>query len=898
MKFRITTLLAIIFGWVGALNAQTTISGKVIDATTGEALIGANVFIEGTFDGTSTSLDGSYSFTTNAKGKQNLSVQYLGFEVQNTEINVDGASVAAPEIKLKPSAIGLQQLNVIADVAADRQAPIAFSKIPTEIVQDRIGNTEFAEVLRTTPSIYTTKSGGGAGDSRVNIRGFAQENVALLINGIPVNGMEDNKIYWSNWAGLGDVTRTIQVQRGLGLSKLAVASVGGTINIITKTTDQEKGGVITQGIGNNGFLKTALTLSTGKTEDGWAVTFSGSRTTADGYVEYTYNDAWSYFLSISKEINDKHTLLLTGFGAPQKHGQRDFQHSISDQKNLYGTRWNDDYGTYQGQDFTFRENFYHKPQFGLSHLWSPTEKTYVSTALYASIGRGGGTGDLGGIDGRGREFRQPKDQYGHQQFDQFALYNTGQANNLTDNPLQAMQYQVSGGDVETGFVASGSNGLIKRASMNEHEWYGVLSSVEQKINENLTLAGGVDVRLYHGRHYRKTIDLLGADYWFETDNINANSDWADLNGNGLIDADEIGNLVRPANDASDLFGSVPDNEKIDYFNEEDINWYGGFTQLEYKTTELTAFVSGAFNLTTMRRIDFFQKVPGEQETDWINFIGGNVKAGANYNLTAASNIFVNAGYLSRSPYFDAVFPTFNNDEANEDAKNEKVLSLEAGYGYTAPIFKVNINGYYTQWNDKREVSPAGNDLFLNLLGVDATHSGVEANVNVKVTNELSVNGFVSVGNWEWSNNPSGIINDDNNNPIDTVDLFLEGIKVGDAAQTTSGLGLEYKTNFGLSFYANHFYFDDLYASYEPADRDDEALSDEQPLKLPSYHLVDGGVKYRFTLNGLESTFVANVNNIFDHIYVAEANDTTGPLSTTRGWYGFGRTWNATLRVKF
>ena len=90
--------------------------------------------------------------------------------------------------------------------------------------------------------MYATKSCGCFGDARITIRGFAQENIAVLINGVPVNDMENGKVYWSNWAGLSDVTTAMQVQRGLGSSKLAISSVGGTINIITKTTDLEEGG--------------------------------------------------------------------------------------------------------------------------------------------------------------------------------------------------------------------------------------------------------------------------------------------------------------------------------------------------------------------------------------------------------------------------------------------------------------------------------------------------------------------------------------------------------------------------------------------------------------------------------------------------------------------------------
>ena len=59
-----------------------------------------------------------------------------------------------------------------------------------------------------------------------------------MINGMPVNDMENGAVYWSNWAGLSDITSAMQVQRGLGASKLAIASVGGTINVVTNSSEK------------------------------------------------------------------------------------------------------------------------------------------------------------------------------------------------------------------------------------------------------------------------------------------------------------------------------------------------------------------------------------------------------------------------------------------------------------------------------------------------------------------------------------------------------------------------------------------------------------------------------------------------------------------------------------
>lgn len=127
----------------------------------------------------------------------------------------------------------------------------------------KLGNQEFPEVLKTTPGVWATKDGGGYGDSKINMRGFQAANVAVMINGVPVNDMEWGGVYWSNWAGLSDVTSSMQTQRGLGASIVSTPSVGGTINIITKSLDAKKGGSVWYGMGNDGLHQEGVSFSTG-----------------------------------------------------------------------------------------------------------------------------------------------------------------------------------------------------------------------------------------------------------------------------------------------------------------------------------------------------------------------------------------------------------------------------------------------------------------------------------------------------------------------------------------------------------------------------------------------------------------------------------------------------------
>ncbi len=152
-------------------------------------------------------------------------------------------------------------------------------------------------------------AGGAAGDARITIRGFNQRNVAVMIDGVPVNDMENGWVYWSNWYGLSDVTRVMQVQRGIGVSKIANPAVGGTINIMTKGIDQKAQYSASTEVGNNGYLKLAIAGNTGMLKGGWGLTFALSRRVSDGYVDALYDEMYSYFVKVDKKFKH-HTLPL------------------------------------------------------------------------------------------------------------------------------------------------------------------------------------------------------------------------------------------------------------------------------------------------------------------------------------------------------------------------------------------------------------------------------------------------------------------------------------------------------------------------------------------------------------------------------------------------------------
>ncbi|MCD6556209.1 MAG: TonB-dependent receptor [Bacteroidales bacterium] len=846
-KILFTFIFIVILGGI-SINAfgQQTVKGVVTDADDNSSIPGVTVLIKGTDIGTITDMDGNYKIEV-PKGNEYLVFSYIGMKTK--ELKITGSEM---NVSLVSENEEIAEILVVASFAKDRHTPVAFSTISPEVITEKLGSQEYPEILKSTPSVYVTKEGGGYGDSRINLRGFDSNNIGVLINGVPVNDMETGKVYWSNWAGLSDVTRLMQVQRGLGASKLAISSVGGTINIITKTTDAEKGGSVYLMTGNNGYNKTAFTLSTGLQDNGWAVTVSGSKTQGDGYVKGTNFKGYSYFFNLSKRLNKDHSIALTAFGAPQWHNQRSSQHYIETyQNNPDGVLYNSDYGYRNGDVYGggHAYNKYHKPQISLNHYWNINSLTSLSTALYASKSTGGGR-RISGAQSNLLTFNYPSGE----PTDATLLTPDGHLD--YDSAMRINQESNTGSQA----IVSMSN--------NSHDWYGILSSLNTKIGD-INITAGLDGRYYKGYHYQVVDDLLGGKYFLDGANINRDA------GTPLYKGD-----------------------KFSYYNLGEVLWEGVFAQGEYVKESFSAFVSGSFSNSSYRRIDYFAYTPEEgQATDWINFMGYSGKAGVNYNINKHHNVFANGGYFTRAPFFKYAFIGYTN-EFNSNAKNERVLSTELGYGYRSVKVNANVSLYRTQWMDKSLTRSLGQET-ANITGLDALHQGIEAELTYKPSRKLTVKGMISVGNWTWQKDVAAAVYDQNQVFVDSVFIYSGGIHVGDAAQTTAALSIDAEVLPKLTLGLDVNYYDNLYSYFDITTRVNDYDKGVDAWKMPTYTLADMSAKYKFKIGNLNTTLYGKVNNILDTEYIADATDGVNhDYATSPVFYGFGRTWTIGLKIRF
>jgi hypothetical protein len=935
MKKFLTILIAL---FVTSLSfGQGVLKGKVTSNENNAPLIGASIFVDGTTIGTITDLDGMFELKNVPTGFQKINVSYVGFVNLEVPVDVKAGVNDLGTIALSTDAYTLDNVVIVGsglmDIAKDRETPVAVSTISAQEIVSRIGTQEFPEILNQTPSVYATKQGGGFGDSRINIRGFDQSNTAVMINGMPVNDMENGWVYWSNWAGLTDVTSAIQVQRGLGSSKLAISSVGGTVNVLTRAANMGKGGSASFTYGNDNFMKATLAYNTGLMDNGLSVSALFGHWRGDGYVDGTQGLGYNYYLAVGYKPSDAHDFQITVTGAPQQHFQRSYAESIATQIKFGedgepNIKYNSGWGYRDGEAETFAGNFYHKPIASLNWDWTLGEKSSLSTVAYASLGRGGSIGAIGRVNGGRDYYSQFKDEDGLIRFDDIIKWNSGgSVDDFGDNREgysgggdAAYQGKFIGGNnypspflSDAGHIYGSENGFTQRSSMNSHNWFGIISNFNQQITDNLTFDIGIDMRTYKGIHYRRVVDFLGADGYVDNDDLN--------NPYNFITETYAPTVANTWN----VFKSVEAEQKIDYYNDGLVNWVGVFGQLEYKTDALSAFVQASGSQQGFQRIDYFQYTPDEQATDWINILGGNVKGGANYNINENHNVFANAGYYSKQPLFDAIFLNYRND-LNDDYKNEQVLGFELGYGLRTDFIDANVNLYRTTWADR--FLTASDDFDVNntpddddddvrgeahLYGVEQVHMGVEVDFIAKILDNLSLKGMVSLNDWQYGGNVETTFFDNDQNPIivDGVEqthiLYLDGVKVGDAAQFTAWLGLDYKIIKGLNFDLGFRYADRLYADISPESFTNE--DHEGSLQLPAYYLLDGGLSYFFDINGKSGLlFRVNMNNILDQTYISESEtnyhmrdgdeEWNGIATGNRVYWGFGRTWNASVSYKF
>jgi len=802
---------------------------------------------------------------------------------------------------------------------------VAIVTISSEDLNADERSQDISGLLRSSRDIFVSRAAYTFSNARFRMRGYDGRYTKVTLNNMEMNNMESGRAYWSNWGGLNDVFRFKDISNGLEANDYAFGSVGGLTNIMLRASKDRPQTSVSYSLANKSYNnRVMVTHSTGLMDNGWAFTVSASKRWAQqGYVEGSFYDAYGYFLSAEKKLNDNHSIGLVGFGAPSRRGKSGAStqevYDLAD-NNFYNPYW----GYQNGEVRNSRESNYHKPKVLLNHYWDIDEKQSLTSGLNVTFGRGGST-RLNWYDAADPrpDYYKKLPSYWTDDPAMFDYYT-----NLWQNNPEATQldwdefyfansknlYTVNnvGGVAGESVTGNRAKFMLEEARTDIMQ-YGASTAYTNKLNENIKLMGTANMRWYKGHHYQMVADLLGADYWLDIDQF-AERDFAD--------EDIAQNDIDNPNNVTGV-GDI-----IGYDYDANINAYDVNGQAEFSYAKIDGFAAGKLSYTEFWRtgnrrngkfpVESFGDAPKQQFFDY------GVKAGLTYKITGRHFLILNAAALTEAPYFwDAYVSARTRDHVVNNLQSEKIKSIDLSYIWRSPYVDARLTGYFTDFKDGIKTRAFYHDelnSFVNysMTEIDKLHYGMELGIEVKLTPTISMNAAGSMARFIYNNRPSVTITQDNDSEVIAEDrvVYIKDYHVGNMPETAASVGIKYNSPKYWFLGVDVSYFDDIYLDFSPDRRTEDALayyveSDPQwdqmlnQTKLDAGYTLNlfGGKSFRF--GDYSAGFTLSVNNVLNTTDLAiggyeQYRYDTGNIDKfpPKYFYMYGRTYFLNMYFRF
>lgn len=745
--------------------------------------------------------------------------------------------------------LNLQEVTVRAVFSDPGNSPLRLTTIDSETLRSRAAARTYPELLKGIPGVYATAETGSYGDAKFNIRGFSQENIAVLLNGIPISGLTSGNMFWNNWMGLADATYAIQLQKGVGASMLSDGSVGGSVDIITSTAENVPHAAAGMYASHFGTFKGYVSVSSGLLPKDWTVSLMASYVGGKGYVQATDVSAFSYMFNVGKRFGSEHSILFTALGSPERHDQRSQRLSWSEIQQ-YGRDYNKNWGVRNGEVYNISQNNYFKPYFTLQHIWNG-EKVSMKNSIYLAVGNGGGRW----TETKGAPILS------YMKEGQIDWDSVIEANKLHADSQHGLQAQ----NILSDFMAG-------------HTQTGAIASAEYRPTSGWTIGAGAHYQYYSTWEHERITDLLGADFWFE--------DYEKKSLAGLAGRDPykgVGDYIRTNNGKVTHHGTL-------------------YLTASYASRKFKANLGFSGFGSLNRRWDKYNYAGMDIWSDTAKGLGASVKGGILWKPAAGHSIYANGGWYSRLPYPSVWFSSGDN-EITEDVRNERNTLGELGYRFAWGKGGLEVTGYAAYWKNKsmmsdpyKQADAIGATKYM-VTGLDAFHYGVELDAFYTPADWVKLTAFASVGDWRWKNDVEAIIYDNySDNQVGTIGVYSDGLPVGGAPQTQIGASACFHIPAGFTLNVDWNYNDRMYAEFDPVTR--KSPDDRAPAyRIPAYHLLGATLQWTGRISDRYGvTVFAKGANLLDTMYIERGKDgASHDLSTFAGYWGFGRNFSFGVR---
>ena len=935
MKNFITTLL-LFFGIIFGTVAQNVIKGVVVDSEKNTQLKGVAINVKKNTANTFTNDNGVFILQNLTNGAYVLQISFKGYETQNFPVELSGTTVDLGTILL------YEDLNEEEDLST-------VTLTDDELNDDTSAADNISGLLQASRDIYLRTAAFEFSSSFFRIRGLDSENGKVLINGIEMNKLYNGRPQWSNWGGLNDVLRNQEFSNGLRASDYTFGGILGSTNINVRPSEQRTGTRISYASSNRSYIHRAMaTHSTGLSEDGWAFTVAASRREGrEGFVDGTMYNATSFFGSVEKKFNDKHSLSFTSITALNRRGKSAPQ--TQEVFDLRGIQYNSYWGTQDGKIRNSRIKEVSEPILMLNHYWDINETTSLNTnASYQTgnignsrIDNNGTKVDGDAVDGEGNPYivnlgaSNPDPTY----YQKLPSYGLRQG---YSNIYEIQQNFVNDGQLNWNSLYNanantnnnGNSSYVLYEDRNDDTQFTVNTILNKDISDDFKLNARVQYTQLTSKNFAEIIDLLGGTGYLDADSF---ADTFDEKQNNLLNPLYIAGTGDVFKYNFNLYSNVVD----------------GFLQGQFKFNKVDFYLATSISNTSHQRDGLFQN-GGFPENSYgkseeLNFTNYGAKGGMTYKISGRHIVDINAGYLTKAPNLRNSFSNSReNNNTVENLTSEKVLSADASYIFRGPFLQAKLTGYYTKIQDATEISfffadgiGGDNTAFVQeiLSGIDKKHFGAEFGVEAQVTPTIKLKAAGNFGQYTYDNNPNLYLTTENNTRSQDAGFIdgrkdfgasnLKNYKLAAGPQTAYSVGFEYRDPDYWFVSATANFFDNVYVDIAPLTRTsnfaddggipfndyDEDIARQllQQERFDNYMVVNmiGGKSWKIG-NQYISLF-ASIGNIFDTKYksggfeqgrnanyrqLKEDKSLDIPVFGNKYWFGRGTTYFLSLNYRF
>ena len=942
-------VLQVVFAWSQAKTSGVT--GKVVDSKTQRPLENVVATIQNTTLTALTNREGVFVFENVAVGNQLLEINSTGYSRQMLSITV-----------MEGTVLDLGTIMFEYDITSEQQASL-ITITENDLGDDNSGSENTAGLLQATRDVFQQAAAFNWGQARFRIRGLDNEYGKTMINGISMDKVYDGRPQYSNWGGLNDATRNQEFTMGLAPSEYTFGGALGTQEINTRASIYRPGSRISfSGTNTNYSWRTMATHASGMDRNGWAYVISASRRWAkEGYYEGTDYSANSFFASVEKRINDKHSLNFTSLYAQNSRGKN--SPNSKEVSDLAGIKYNSYWGWQDGKKRNTRDKDVEEPMFILSHYWKLSEKTKLNTNVAYQFGSIGNSR----LDYNGANNPDPTYYRNLPSYFTTAHDNTGQyIGDSEQNILDAEKYRLyflenrqinwdaiydgntvaitDANNIEIGRKAGESLTILYEDRTDDKQWTANMLLTSQ-LSENVILNAGANYRKLQSENYQKVLDLLGGAYYNDIDTFLLQK------GNG-----------REQSDLDNPDRQVVEGDKFGYRYLLHADVVDAFTQFKFSYSKVDFYLAQSFSRSQYQREGLYRN------GNYANTSKGNsakaifenfgFKGGMTYKINGKNFLDFNGGYMTKAPTMRNTFPNVRlNNNIVPDLQSEAIVSGDASYIIRTPKLKAKITGYYSRITNSTDigfyfaegigildettntlVNNNGNAFVAEIVtGLTKLNMGGEFGIEYQLTSTIKGTASAAYGQYTYDSDPNVKLNvDTNRSVIDYGRSTMKNYKQPGMPQQAYAVGLEYRDPKFWWIGANANYLADNYLDISPllrtanffknaADPDGfpfEGATEESGRKLLKQEKFDpvtlfnivGGKSWR-TSNKNRNTigFFASINNVFDKTYktggfeqARNANfeqvsqDLQGPNRSfgPKYFYGYGRTFFVNLYYNF